>query len=62
MPPGMWDLSSPNQGLNPCPSAVEAQSLNCWTTRQVLGLFLKIRVIFKVENIPPMKIFKSMCH
>ena len=23
----------PDQGWNPCPPVVEAQSLNCWTTR-----------------------------
>lgn len=31
-----WDLSSRDQGLNPHPSAVEAQSLNHWTTRKSL--------------------------
>ena len=42
---GMQDLSSPNQGWNSCPPAVEVQSLNHWTIREApiphfLGLFL----------------------
>ena len=41
----MQDLSSPNQGWNSCPPAVEVQSLNHWTIREApiphfLGLFL----------------------
>ena len=31
---GLQDHSPPNQGLN-LPPTVEAQSLNCWTTREV---------------------------
>ena len=34
VPCGMQDLSSPT-GIKPEPPAVEAQSLNCWTTREV---------------------------
>ena len=42
---GMQDLSSPNQGWNSCPPAVEVQSLNHWTIREApiphfWGLFL----------------------
>ena len=32
---GMWDLTSPTR-VEPAPPAVEAQSLNYWTTREVL--------------------------
>ena len=32
---GMWDLSSLAKHWNPCPTAVEAWSLNHWTTREV---------------------------
>ena len=39
----MWDLSSP-PGVKPTPCSLEAQSLNCWTTREVPQLhFLKRR-------------------
>ena len=41
MPRGMWDLSSPDQGLNPRPLEWKhgVLTLNHWTTREVLGLF-----------------------
>ena len=32
---GMWDLNSLAKHWNPCPTAVEAWSLNHWTTREV---------------------------
>ena len=34
----MWDLSS--SGIEPTPSALEVQSLNSWTTREVPLLWL----------------------
>ena len=36
----LWDLSSPKQGLNPYPLAVEAWNLNHWTAREVPRLLL----------------------
>jgi len=43
-PPGMWDLSFWS-GIKPTPSAVEVQSPNQWTTREVLEAeFLSIPV------------------
>ena len=30
----MWDLKFPDQGLNPCPPAVEVRSLNPWIARK----------------------------
>ena len=36
---GSW---LPNQGLIPCPIAVEAQSLNHWTTRKVTIIVLNV--------------------
>ena len=44
---GMWDFSSLTRGLGikPVPPAVEARSLNQWTTREVAHLF-----IFKLSH------------
>ena len=38
VPHGMWDL--PRPGIKPMPPAVEARSLNHWTAREVLFLFV----------------------
>ena len=51
---GLQDHSPPNQGLN-LPSIVEAQSLNCWTAREVSHLFLllvEIACTFSMELVP----------
>ena len=34
-PRSMWDLSSPTRDIGPAPPAVEAQSPNHWTSREV---------------------------
>ena len=38
----LWHVGSqfPDQGSNAAPSAVEAQSLNCWTTMEVIRCVL----------------------
>ena len=41
MPGGMWDLPQPE--MEPTPPAVEAQSLNHWTTEEVPLFFSRMR-------------------
>ena len=46
----MWDLSL-LPGIEPWPPALGAWSLSHWTTREVLGIFVKIKHIFKKNNV-----------
>ena len=56
---GVWDLI-PQPGIKPMPSAVEVQSLNHWTTREVLKghRLLHFRCLYTV----PLSLLSSLTH
>ena len=47
-------------GIKPVPPEVEAQSLNHWTTREVLGAFIMLH--FCLHNLGEKNLFQSYTH
>ena len=61
LPCGMQDLSSLTRGLSPCPHAVEAWSLNHWTTGEVSQCYRPIIPQLKQKKEDP-SVFPSICN
>ena len=47
-------------GIKPVPLEVQAQSLNHWTTREVLGAFIMLH--FRLHNLGEKIVFQSYTH
>ena len=50
MPRGMWDLGS-QPAIDPVPSAVEVQSLDHWTTREIPVISLDSWIAFSPRGL-----------